>query len=436
MTVIDFNRSRELQIKRANTDWWIHEKAIVGENGKTYIVYTTDVGEVHVKELDAKCSKVPSRDFCLCRLNCSYADEHNAPSLAILSDGRLMVAYTGHGETHAVKYRVSERPYDIFSFGEEKTLPYRDHVTYAQLSINKKRGEIWLFTRVRGVTWEFRTSSDGGEHFSEPAVFLASDAGGLFYFDVRHLLVPTAKGVEEQWFFALYGHPLLSRDHTVRSGYFDAEGFLHRMSGEKTDVNLYRGDSLCLEELDTVYAPSEGETVRLLAVSPTLPYRIGLAPFVPLKPETARYLSATFKEGAWRLSAPIAEAGEFLSDGGVKDGSQTYLGGMAYYYGVGDAGLHPYHPNRYINTDRIYIARFDGKDAVLESYVSANKGDTYEREQVIRRIPRDERAVKIWRPTVPIHAQDNLPVYWHEGIYSAHTGGWHANAVMLVDFDD
>ena len=107
MTVIDFNRSRELQIKRANTDWWIHEKAIVGENGKTYIVYCTDMGEIHIKELDAKCSKAPSRDFCLCRLNCSFADEHNAPSLAILSDGRLMVAYTGHGETHSVKYRVS-----------------------------------------------------------------------------------------------------------------------------------------------------------------------------------------------------------------------------------------------------------------------------------------------------------------------------------------
>ena len=434
--MIDFNRSRELQIKRANTDWWIHEKAIVGENGKTYIVYCTDMGEIHIKELDAKCSKTPSRDFCLCRLNCSFADEHNAPSLAILSDGRLMVAYTGHGETHSVKYRVSERPYDISSFGKEKTLPYRNHVTYAQLSENAKKGEVWLFTRVGGTTWELRTSSDAGESFGEPSVFLASEAGGLFYFDVRHLLVPTARGVEEQWFFALYGHPTLSADHTVRSGYFDADGFLHRMNGEKTEINLYRGGKICLDALDTVYTAPEGTTVRLLAVAPTLPYRIGLAPFTPYKPETAYYLSATFKMGEWRLSAPIARAGEFLSSPGVEDGSQTYLGGMAYYYGVGEAGLHPFHPHRYINTNRIYIARFDGSQALLESYVSGDEGESYAREQVIRRIPRDKSAVKIWRPTVPIHAQDNLPVYWHEGIYSAHTGGWHANAVMLVDYDD
>ena len=31
--------------------------------------------------------------------------------------------------------------------------------------------------------------------------------------------------------------------------------------------------------------------------------------------------------------------------------------------------------------------------------------------------------IKIWRPTVPIHAQDNMPVYWHEGGYRCHTGG-------------
>ena len=434
--MIDLDRSKEIQIKRANTDWWIHEKAVVGENGKTYIAYCTDMGEIHIKELDAKCSKAPSRDFCLCRLNCNYADEHNAPSLLILSSGRLMVAYTGHGETHSVKYRVSERPYDISSFGEEKTLPYRNHVTYAQLSENTAKKEIWLFTRVNGTTWEFRTSSDEGERFGEPSVFLVSRAGGLFYFDVRRLLVPTEHGVTEQWFFALYGHPLLSADHTIRSGYFDADGFLHKMNGEKTSINLYHGDRICLADLDTVYTAPEGTTVRLLAVSPTLPYRIGLAPFTPDMPESAYYLSATFKNGVWCLSAPIAEAGEFLSAPGVYDGSQTYLGGMAYYYGVGEAGLHPKHPNRYINTNRIYIARFDGTNACLESYISADEGASYTLEQVIRRIPREERAVKIWRPTVPLYAQDNLPVYWHEGIYSAHTGGWHANAVMLVDYDD
>ena len=80
------------------------------------------------------------------------------------------------------------------------------------------------------------------------------------------------------------------------------------------------------------------------------------------------------------------------------------------------------------------IARFDGKHRVLESYISTNGGETYLLEQVIRRT--EKKDVKLWRPIVPIHAQDNMPVYWHEGVYRAHTGGWHCDAVMFVEYDD
>ena len=63
--MIFLNQAQEKRIKRANTDWWINEKAMVGNNGLTYIAYVTDMGEVHVKELDTKCSKTPSRDGCI-----------------------------------------------------------------------------------------------------------------------------------------------------------------------------------------------------------------------------------------------------------------------------------------------------------------------------------------------------------------------------------
>ena len=60
--MINLERSKELRIKRANTDWWINSRAVVGEDGKTYIGYVTDTGEIHVKEMDAKCAKSVSRD--------------------------------------------------------------------------------------------------------------------------------------------------------------------------------------------------------------------------------------------------------------------------------------------------------------------------------------------------------------------------------------
>ena len=116
------------------------------------------------------------------------------------------------------------------------------------------------------------------------------------------------------------------------------------------------------------------------------------------------------------------------------DGSQTYVGGMAYYYGVGEAGLHPNDPAP-TSTNRIYIARYNGKGRVLESYLSDDCGKSYLLEETIRFIPASENK-KIWRPVVPIHAQDNLPVYWQEGTYTAHTGGWHSDAVAFVEYDD
>lgn len=436
--MVDFDRAKELKIKRANTDWWINEKAIVADNGLTYIAYVTDMGEIHIKELDAKCSKTPSRDYRLCKLNCNYADEHNAPSVCVLESGRIIVGYTGHA-TRGLRYRITEKPYDISSFGREVTLPYDGTVTYVQLFENTAKNELWLFTRVSSVNWQFRYSRDEGKTWSEPKNFLHSAAGGLFYIDIRKQNIVTGNGVDEQWFFALYGHPRISKDHTIRSGIFNSDGQLLRCDRTPLDLNLYdQSDSqMDLEMLDTVYSAPEGTTVRLLDVAPTVPLRVGFAPFVLDKdgapsPEHAYYCSATYKNGKWQMSKAICSAGEFLAKN-IMDGSQTYLGGMAYYYGVGDAGL---YPRDYVETvtDRIYIARFDGKHRVLESYISINGSETYLLEQVIRRT--EKKDVKLWRPIVPIHAQDNMPVYWHEGVYRAHTGGWHCDAVMFVEYDD
>ena len=460
--MIDTNRAREIRIKRANTDWWINSKAQVADNGKTYIGYYTDMGEIHIKELDAKCSREKSRDFRLATLNCTYADEHNSPSVCVLKSGRILVAYTGH-KVNAVKYRFTRNPYDISSFSEERSLPYDGAATYVQVYENTVRGEVWMFSRVDGYTWVFRYSRDEGETWSDARVFLNTDPGkafseyvkersiyvtelgetkSLFYFDVRKQTVPVPGGVDEQFFFALYGHPYKAIDHTIRSGIFASDGTLLKTDGTKTELNLYENDGKVLDRgsLDVVYAPPASGTSRLLDVSSTLPLRVAYASFEMDEinrpdPEKPTYFSATFRDGAWHSSAPICKAGEFLAKD-IYDGSQTYLGGMAYYYGVGEAGYETeFLDCTAADTNRIFLARFDGTDRVLESYVSYDFGKTYGLEQVIRRIPGAEN-VKIWRPTVPVGTQDNLPVYWHEGRYTAHTGGWHCDTVMLVEYDD
>lgn len=462
--MINLENAKERRIKRANTDWWINSKAVVADNGLTYIGYYTDVGEIHLKELDAKCSRTPSRDVRLATLNCTFADEHNSPSVCVLKSGRILVAYTGH-KVNAVKYRFTQKPYDVSSFGKELSLPYDGAVTYVQVYENTVRGEVWMFSRVDGYKWVFRYSRDEGETWSEARVFLNTDPGSafdeyvkdrsiyvtelgetksLFYFDVRKQTVPVPGGVDEQFFFALYGHPYKSMVHTIRSGIFDSEGYFKTCAGVRGELNLYEQDGKILDmnALDVVYrAPDRKEaSSRLLDVSSTLPLRVAFATFEMNEinnpdPAMPTYFSATFRDGAWHTSEPICKAGEFLAQN-IYDGSQTYLGGMAYYYGVGEAGYEEeFLTQTLADTNRIYIARLDGDKRVLESYVSHNFGRSYEREQVIRAIKK-ENNVKIWRPAVPVGAQDNMPVYWHEGQYTAHTGGWHCDTVMLVEYDD
>ena len=145
------------------------------------------------------------------------------------------------------------------------------------------------------------------------------------------------------------------------------------------------------------------------------------------------YYAAEYNCGKWVLSEPVAKAGDFLAPNQT-DGSQTYVGGMAFYYGVGEAGFNP-ADGGVIDSNRLYLSRTDGKYWYLESYVSHNCGKSYELDHTVRKIP-NSKNIKIWRPTVPVYAQDNLPVYWHEGSYSAHTGGWSCDAVMLVEYDD
>lgn len=33
-------------------------------------------------------------------------------------------------------------------------------------------------------------------------------------------------------------------------------------------------------------------------------------------------------------------------------------------------------------------------------------------------------------------AQGNVPIYWHKGHYTSHTGGWPCDTVTLAEYDD
>lgn len=57
-------------------------------------------------------------------------DDHNAPAIYLRRDGRVMVFYTAHNRPDGNRYRVSEEPYRVDSFGPERSLPDDNESTY------------------------------------------------------------------------------------------------------------------------------------------------------------------------------------------------------------------------------------------------------------------------------------------------------------------
>lgn len=57
-------------------------------------------------------------------------DDHNNPTFLVLPDGRVLIIYSRHTDEAAFYYRVSTRPGDITSLGEEKRIATSNNTTY------------------------------------------------------------------------------------------------------------------------------------------------------------------------------------------------------------------------------------------------------------------------------------------------------------------
>ena len=100
--------------------WFQDPRAIhyVGQHDRTYVGYVTTKGDIDVLALDDPTGTVYQT---VLHPNL-VADDHAAPGIEVLPDGRIAVFYAGHvGNT--MYYRVSTNPEDVTSFGPEQTVP-------------------------------------------------------------------------------------------------------------------------------------------------------------------------------------------------------------------------------------------------------------------------------------------------------------------------
>lgn len=99
-------------------------------------------------------------------------DDHNAPGLIVLSDGRYFAAYTRHGQEAKIYYRISKKPHNPFEWepANEFTTPgnagnfRRDSVTYSNpIQLSEGDGRIYLLHRGVGLDPNYLVSDDDGQ---------------------------------------------------------------------------------------------------------------------------------------------------------------------------------------------------------------------------------------------------------------------------------
>jgi hypothetical protein len=109
-------------------------------------------------------------------------DDHDAPAFAVRGDGRLLAAWTGHGFDARALWRVSTRPGDPSSWGEERAFvpSPKSRVTYSNLHrLADEKDRIFDF--FRGLDGRpkpsFALSDDDGETWTTGGMVIRGDPG-------------------------------------------------------------------------------------------------------------------------------------------------------------------------------------------------------------------------------------------------------------------
>lgn len=133
--------------------WFADPRALHYENAdgsidKTYIGYIDVHGNVKATQIDCKNNR---KDEVLIR-SWFQPDDHNNPTFLVLPDERVMIFYSRHTDDPCFYYRVSQKPGDITTLGEEKVLRTWNNTTYPSPFILKDDPKH-IYLCWRGINW-------------------------------------------------------------------------------------------------------------------------------------------------------------------------------------------------------------------------------------------------------------------------------------------
>ena len=126
----------------------LHYKNTDGTINATYIGYIDIHGNVKATQYNW----VTGRKTDVLIRSYFQPDDHNNPTFLVLPDERIMIFYTRHTDEPKIWYRISTRPGDITSLGDEKFLATANNTTYpSPFILSEDPNHIYLCWR--GINW-------------------------------------------------------------------------------------------------------------------------------------------------------------------------------------------------------------------------------------------------------------------------------------------
>jgi len=400
--------------------WFQDPRAIhyVGVHDRTYVGYVTTTGDIDVLALDDPTGTV----YQTVLHPALVADDHAAPGLEVLPDGRIAVFYAGH-VGNAMYYRVSTNPEDVTSFGPEQTVPVNVlgpyGYTYANPIYLPAEHRTYLFFRG-GDARPVMTWSDDNLKTWSPAHTVVLPVGALP--GQRPYAKYATNGTDTIYFTFDDGHP---RDIPTNSVYFMSlkGGEFSRADGTpiaslasvtgSDGTNGGAGAPISNTQADLVYnggGPDGKAWVQDIAAGPNGRPVILFASFP--NDSNHRYHYASWNGTAWQDHDFTGGGGSIATIGGETE----YSGGLSldhndpsivYTSRQHDSGGTVYEIQRWTTTDG---------GATFSDPVSITSGST----------------VKNVRPVVPWGAPGPVKLLWMSGTYIHWKGLYNTSIQMLT----
>ncbi|MBE7066758.1 MAG: hypothetical protein E7385_04310 [Ruminococcaceae bacterium] len=365
--------------------WWTNALAFryKGQKNQTYLSYVNEEGQMSLASFDHD-----KAEFNYSNLADFEKDDHNSAALTILPNGKILAVYARHSADKFIRWRISNEPEDITSFGEEQRITSGGTVTYIQLH-KISDSEYRIFYRYSMSHWSTRIYNWVEDTWTDEIVWLTEPLGKQFY------LWTQEDKQEGKINVFMTAHPVNGPDQNIRYGYFDEDGKIYT-TGDKLlgDLNVAATNVLSPRDFDVVYEAKEGEHTRLYDVS-YMGDRVGVLYGVGNDGYNSKYYYAYYDnaKGQW-VNNYICDSGKAAVVGNM------YFGGLSF-------------DKKDMQT--LYVARREGDLYRMEKWTTTDYGATWSAPVVI---DESTSATKIiMRPIIPYNASEDIDVIYIKGRY-------------------